>query len=127
VAGFLLGYVVKRTDDWIVALWASRCAMLIAFVPLVWIRRADLSRIKRAGAVGIAAAIAAGVTDILGVTTYSAGAEQGYLSILLAASAVFPIIAVALSYVFLDERLAMNQYLGIVLVVAGLLLLGVGG
>jgi uncharacterized membrane protein len=127
VAGFLLGFIVKRTDDWIVALWASRIAMLIAFLPLIWHRRADLGRVRTAGAVGITAALAAGMTDILGVTTYSAGAEQGYLSILLAASAVFPIIAVALSYAFLDERLATNQYLGIVLVVAGLLLLGIGG
>ena len=62
----------------------------------------------------------------MGVTTYSFGAEHGALSIVLAASAVFPLIAVVLSYRYLHERLVPNQYGGIALVVAGLLLLGFG-
>jgi uncharacterized membrane protein len=41
----------------------------------------------------------------------------------LAASAIFPMIAVALSVAFLRERLALNQYLGVIAVVGGLLLL----
>ena len=45
---------------------------------------------------------------------------------MLAASAVFPLIAVALSIVVLHERLVPNQVVGIALVVVGLLLLGVG-
>ena len=48
------------------------------------------------------------------------------MSIVLAASAVFPLIAVLLSHVTLGERLATNQYVGIGFVVLGLLLLGVG-
>ena len=52
------------------------------------------------------------------------GASQGLLSIVLIASAVFPLIAVALSIGFLHERPVANQYLGIALVVAGLLVLG---
>jgi uncharacterized membrane protein len=71
-------------------------------------------------------ALAAGAADILGVTTYSAGAEAGFLSIVLAASAIFPLVAVFLSIAFLHERLAANQWLGLLLVIAGLLLLGLG-
>ncbi|MGZ8585842.1 MAG: EamA family transporter, partial [Actinomycetota bacterium] len=58
--------------------------------------------------------------------TYSAGAESGLLSVVLAASAVFPAITVALSIVFLHERLVPNQWAGAALVVAGLVLLGLG-
>ena len=64
----------------------------------------------------------AGAADLLGVV-FAAGAEQGFVSIVLAASAVFPLIAVALSVVF-HERIVANQYVGIALVVSGLLLLG---
>jgi uncharacterized membrane protein len=75
---------------------------------------------------GLWVALGAGAADILGVTTYAAGAEAGYLTIVLAASAIFPMIAVLLSIRYLHERLVPNQYVGIGLVVGGLLLLGFG-
>jgi uncharacterized membrane protein len=71
-------------------------------------------------------ALLAGAADILGVVMYSIGAEHGFISIVLTASAVFPLIAVALSIAVFGERLVTNQAVGIALVVAGLLLLGLG-
>ena len=71
-------------------------------------------------------ALLAGAADIVGVVSLSVGAERGDNSIVLAASAVFPLIAVALSIVVLRERLVPNQVVGVALVVLGLLLLGVG-
>ncbi len=73
---------------------------------------------------GLVIALASGAADLLGVVTYSIGASQGLLSIVLIASAVFPLIAVALSIAFLHERPVANQYVGIALVVTGLLVLG---
>ena len=43
---------------------------------------------------------------------------------MLAASAVFPLVAVVLSVLILHERLVPNQYVGIALVAMGLLMLG---
>ena len=123
MAAFLLGYVSKRAG-WVAGLWGSRIAQLICLVPLAAARPKDVARIAKAGAVAIGLALATGAADIVGVTAYSAGAEHGQLSIVLAASAVFPLIAVVLSFVFLRERLVTNQYAGIGLVVVGLLLLG---
>ena len=122
VAAFLLGYVSERAG-WVAGLWGSRIAQMICLVPLA-ARPRDVGRIARAGAMALGLALAAGAADILGVTTYSAGVAHGQISIVLAASAVFPLIAVVLSFVFLRERLVTNQYAGIALVVAGLLLLG---
>jgi uncharacterized membrane protein len=76
--------------------------------------------------VGLWIALLAGAADILGVVAFSAGSVRGLNSIVLAASAVFPLIAVALSVVVFKERLVANQSVGIVLVIGGLLLLGVG-
>jgi uncharacterized membrane protein len=39
---------------------------------------------------------------------------------------VFPLIAVTLSVIVFKERIVANQYVGIVLTVVGLLILGLG-
>lgn len=123
VAAFLLGYISVKAG-WIAGVWGSRTAQMVCLIPLAVARPRDVARIAKAGAATIALGLAAGAADILGVTTFSAGAAHGQLSIVLAASAVFPLIAVVLSYAFLHERLVTNQYVGIGLVVGGLLLLG---
>jgi drug/metabolite transporter (DMT)-like permease len=125
LAAFLLGYVSLRAG-WIVGLWGSRMAQVACYVPLVLARPKDMGRLRTAGRTAITLALAAGAADIVGVTAYSYGAEQGFLTLVLAASAVFPLIAVVLSYRYLHERLVPNQYGGIALVVAGLLLLALG-
>jgi uncharacterized membrane protein len=127
VAAFILGTAAQELG-WILGLAASRVAQVTAYVPLVIVRRDAFARVPAlpAAATGVAIALAAGAADLLGVTTFSAGAEAGLLSIVLAASAVFPAVAVGLSIAFLHERLVPNQWAGAGLVVAGLLLLALG-
>jgi uncharacterized membrane protein len=126
VAGFTLGVVSKDSGVWQVAMFGSRWAMILAFVPVVAARPRDFSALRTAATAGIVLALAAGAADILGVASFSAGTTAGYLSIVLAASAVFPLVAVALSHHALGERLVPNQYVGVGAVVGGLLLLGLG-
>ena len=123
VAGFLLGWISDRAG-WIAGLWGSRVAQIAFFVPLAVVFRKELSRLRPG--FGLWVALLAGSADILGVVTFSAGSERGLNSIVLASSAVFPLIAVTLSVIVFKERLVMNQIAGIVLVVGGLLLLGLG-
>jgi len=126
VAAFLLGTAAQEMG-WVLGLWGSRIAQVTCYLPVVALQRGDFATLRAGGArTGIVVALAAGAGDILGVTTYSAGAEAGFLSIVLAASAIFPMVAVLLSIAFLHERLAANQWLGLLLVVIGLLLLGSG-
>jgi uncharacterized membrane protein len=75
---------------------------------------------------GLWVAFLAGAADLLGVVSFAAGSERGFVSIVLAASAVFPLIAVVLSIAVFKERIVANQVLGIALVIGGLLLLGLG-
>ena len=123
IGGFLLGYLSRRVG-WVTGLWASRMAQFAAFAVFALFRRPDGSGIGwnrwTAGALGV------GLADLLGVIAYSSGAVAGYISIVLAASAVFPLIAVVLSIALLHERPVPNQYLGIALVITGLMLLGLG-
>ena len=123
VAGFLLGWISDRAG-WIVGLWGSRVAEVAFFVPLLLVSRRELSRV-RVG-IGLGIALLAGAADSLGVVTFAAGSERGLNSIVLAASAVFPLIAITLSVIVFKERMVPNQVVGVALVIGGLLLLGLG-
>jgi uncharacterized membrane protein len=123
VGGFILGWGAKQVG-WVPALWASRTAQLVCFAVLAVIQRQDLLHIGRN--VGTLAAVATGLVDLVGVIAFSAGAEAGFLSVVLVASAIFPLIAVALSVLFLHERPVPNQIAGAFVVVAGLIMLGLG-
>jgi drug/metabolite transporter (DMT)-like permease len=123
IAGFLLGYLSKRVG-WVIGVWASRTAQLVCLFGLGLLRAGATRGIgmnrATAGAVGV------GIADLVGVVAYSYGAQEGFVSIVLVASAVFPLIAVVLSIGLLHERLAPNQFAGIALVIVGLVMLGLG-
>lgn len=123
VGGFFLGYFAQEVG-WVPGLWASRCAQVAMFAAISIVRRREFDHVGWNA--GLLLALASGAADLLGVVTYSIGASRGLLSIVLIASAVFPLIAVALSVVLLHERPVANQYAGIALVVTGLLVLGLG-
>ena len=126
VAGFILGVIAKDSNDWIATLFTTRVVLVLAYIPLLVARRRTFHKVAGATAIAYVAAAAAGAFDLMGVASYSAGATRGFLSVVLAASAVFPAIAVALSVLFLKERLVLNQYVGIAVVIGGLLLLAFG-
>ncbi len=120
VAAYTLGRMAQLVG-WELGLWASRAAQVVCFVPFALARRREFVGLAAAG---VGFAILTGTADLLGVVTYSIGSENGYLSIVLAASAVFPMIAVAGSVAFLGERPVPNQYVGVAVVAAGLVTLG---
>ncbi len=124
VAGFILAWL-SRQAGWVVGLWSSRVGQLVALgaVALALGRGSAPEPIRGAA---IAGALAVGLADLLGVVTYAIGAERGFVSIVVVASSVFPLIAVALSVLLLGERPVANQYLGVALVAGGLVLLGLG-
>lgn len=123
VGGFILGWGSKQVG-WVPALWASRAAQLVCFAALAAVQRRSLGSVGRN--IGTLAAVATGLVDLVGVIAFSSGAEAGFLSVVLVASAIFPLIAVALSVAFLHERPVPNQIVGAFVAVAGLILLGLG-
>lgn len=124
VGGFFLAYL-SRHLGWVIGLWASRCAQLAGIAVVALVQRRDLGARLPARA-GIVAALGVGLADLVGVIGYSYGASVGLVTIVLVASAVFPLIAVGLSVIYLGERPVANQYVGVVLVAAGLIVLGFG-
>lgn len=120
-ATFVLGRQSQELG-WLSAAAIGRAFSVTALIVLALVRRPEL----RGGAAAVGGAALVGLADILGVVLYSIGAERGLISIVTAASATFVIIPVIAGIAFLREHPAPNQYVGIALVVAGLLLLGLG-
>ncbi len=122
LGGFYLAYL-SRHLGWVVGLWASRCAQLAGIAVVALVQRRALGARLPARA-GIVAALGVGLADLVGVIGYSYGASVGLVTIVLVASAVFPLIAVALSVIYLGERPVANQYVGVALTATGLIVLG---
>ncbi|MEX2274424.1 MAG: DMT family transporter [Actinomycetota bacterium] len=77
--------------------------------------------------VNLALAGFVGLVDIVGIAAYARGSELGLVSITAAVSATFTLIPVLGGVTIFGERPVPNQIVGVLLVVAGLILLGVGG
>lgn len=115
---------LSRDLGWELALWGSRCAQLVAFAVLGLLWRRDRLDGRFAVGAAVLAAVTVGGADLMGVLAFAVGAEKGFVIPVLIASAIFPLIAVLLSVAFLHERPVANQYVGIVLTVAGLVTVG---
>ena len=65
-----------------------------------------------------------GIADVGGLILYARGAQIGLVSVVAAASAAYAVIPVIGGVILFRERPVVNQVVGIVVVFAGLLLLG---
>jgi len=123
IGGFLLGGYSARAGalgSALVAHGASVTALLLA-LPF-------LGRVKawRAGASGMVWAVAAGLTDVVGLLAFSRGGQAGQVAVTAAVSSVYPAIPLLAGLVMFGERLGRWQLLGVILIIAGLVLIGLG-
>ena len=130
VATYIMGWAAREAGV-LPSLWFGRITMTAVFVGsavFVALRRrrgAEPSTGRLAGS-ALVLAVGVGLLELLGTISYAWGAEVGLLSIVTVASATYPLIPVIGGVTLLRERPAPTQYLGIGLVVGGLLLLGLG-
>ena len=128
VATYVMGWSAQEAG-FLPSLWFGRLTMTIVVVLaalVAWARsrgRGVASPAMSSRAIWFAAAV--GVVELVGTIAYARGAEVGFVSIVTAASATYPLIPVLGGVHLLQERLAPSQYVGIALVVTGLVTLGV--
>jgi drug/metabolite transporter (DMT)-like permease len=120
VATFILGRS-SRELGWLTAIAIGRGFTFLASATIARWRRTPFDRVDRRG---FAVALGLGVVDLLGIAAYAWGSEVALLSLVIAASATFPLVSVAGGILVLGERPARSQFLGVGLVVAGLVALG---
>ncbi|MSQ37902.1 MAG: hypothetical protein EXR61_06280 [Chloroflexi bacterium] len=72
----------------------------------------------------LALVVFVGVFDTLANVSFFLGVDSGFASVVATGGGAYPVVPVVLAIRFLHERLAPNQYLGIVVLLAGLVGLG---
>jgi drug/metabolite transporter (DMT)-like permease len=128
VATYIMGWAAKEAG-FLPSLWFGRLTMtgvflIAAFV--IWVRARSTGEVRDPVAPSmLRLAVLVGVMELVGTISYARGAEVGLVSIVTAASATYPLIPVLGGVVLLHERPVPTQYLGIAMVIGGLLLLGV--
>jgi len=71
--------------------------------------------------------VATGALDTLANVLFVLGVQSGSASVVATASGAYPIVTALLAIVLLREHLAPNQYVGVLVLIAGLLGLGLAG
>ena len=110
--------VLSRDLGWFLPLYVSRLFLLSMLLPLAaWRRSWPWQRLTWSvgGAVVVVAVLESGA-----LFAFSRGAEIGLISVVGAASAVYPIIPILGGFYLYRERLAPNQLVGLLVVVLGL-------
>jgi drug/metabolite transporter (DMT)-like permease len=127
-ATYIAGSYAKNVG-WFETVYLTHLGTSVAmlFVLAVALRTRGKSGGRRtAGATILLATCVVGVIDILAFASLARGSEIGFVSITAAASAVYPALPVLGGLIFLRERPALTQMLGVPVVFGGLLLLAVG-
>jgi uncharacterized membrane protein len=125
VAAYAVAWSAQQVG-WLPSLWLVRTSTAAVFVVgaivAVVVARPELR--GRLPGRFVLLCVLLGLADLVGTMSYSRGSEVGLVSIVTAVSATYPLIPVFGGIAFLDERPAINHYVGVALVIAGLLLLG---
>jgi drug/metabolite transporter (DMT)-like permease len=128
VATYVMGWSAKEAG-FLPSLWFGRLTMTSVFLVaalVLWLRSRAAGRTRdHVPWSMLRLAVMVGVVELVGTISYARGAEVGLVSIVTAASATYPLIPVLGGVVLLHERPVPTQYLGIAMVIGGLVLLGV--
>jgi len=120
----LMAYATREHDGLAMILMQRLVSVPVTFAILLALRRALPTRLDLRT---VAIVLATGTFDTLANVLYVLGVQGGYASIVATGSGVYPIIPALLAISVLGERLAPNQYLGVVVLLAGLVGLGAAG
>jgi drug/metabolite transporter (DMT)-like permease len=123
VGGFLLGDYSARAGALRSALAAHGSSVTALLLALPFLGG---GKAWRASAPGVIWTVAAGLTDVVGLLAFSGGGQAGQVAVTAAVSSVYPAIPLIAGLVMFGERLSRRQLLGVTLIIAGLVLIGLG-
>lgn len=128
VSGFMIGRY-SRDLGWLVPVVIARSGAMVFLLGLLATPlRAPSPRGAGRGraASAIAWAMAAGLIDAAGLAAFSRGDQVGLVAVTAAVSSAYPVIPLIGGLLLFHERLKRWQVAGAVLILAGLVLLGLG-
>ena len=120
----LMAYATRTHDGLAMILLQRLLSVPLSLAIVLALRQAVPLRL---GWPTTAIVLATGLFDTLANVLYVTGVQAGYASIVATGSGVYPIVPAALAFLVQRERLAPNQYVGVVVLIAGLVTLGRAG
>jgi drug/metabolite transporter (DMT)-like permease len=123
VGGFLLGGYSARAGALGSALVAHGSSVTVLLLALPFLGR---KQAWRASTPGLIWAVAAGLTDVVGLLGFARGGQAGQVAVTAAVSSVYPAIPLVAGLILFGERLGRWQLLGVILIITGLVLIGLG-
>jgi drug/metabolite transporter (DMT)-like permease len=121
IGGFLLGDYSARAGALGSALVAHGSSVTVLLLALPFLGR---RKGGRPGASGLMWAAGAGLTDAVGLLAFARGGQVGQVAVTAAVSSVYPVIPLVAGLVMFAERVSRRQLLGITLIIAGLVMIG---
>jgi drug/metabolite transporter (DMT)-like permease len=123
VGGFMIGRYT-RDLGWLVPVLVARGGAMVLLFGLLATPLRGPAGPRRAS--GVAWALAAGLTDAAGLVFFARGDQVGLVAVTAAVSSAYPVIPLVGGLLFFRERMARQQIGGAILILAGLVLLGLG-
>ena len=114
-----------RTQDGLALVLLQRILSAAVLLAILVIRRERPIAALDRRTLGLV--FATGALDTLANVLFVLGVQSGSAPIVTTATGAYPIVTALLAIVLLRERLAPNQYLGVVVLIAGLVGLGLAG
>jgi drug/metabolite transporter (DMT)-like permease len=111
-------HAAGEADFWFASLVFRTTALLV--VAAAWATQRSELRLPRKA---LAVVIAAGIGDTLGNVLFAASSGRGLISLTAVLASLYPVVTVLLASRVLHERVAPVQRLGIVLTLAGVVLI----
>jgi drug/metabolite transporter (DMT)-like permease len=123
VGGFMIGRYT-RSLGWLVPVVVARGGAMVLLLGLLAtpLRGPAGTRL----APGLAWALAAGAADAAGLIFFARGGQVGLVAVTAAVSSAYPVIPLVGGLLIFRERLLPQQVGGAILILAGLILLGLG-
>ena len=123
VGGFMIGRY-SLSLGWLVPVLVARGGAMVLLLGLLATPLRGPAVTRRAS--GVAWALAAGLADAAGLVFFTRGDQVGLIAVTAATSSAYPVIPLIGGLLIFRERLAGQQIGGTVLILAGLILLGLG-
>lgn len=111
-----------RDHDGVALILIGRASAIVMLGAVVLATRHARPALIAGATVGLVVTV--GIFDTLANVAFMLGVRDGHAAIAVTASGLYPVLPAVLGIVRHGERLAPNQYLGIAVVVAGLVVLG---
>jgi drug/metabolite transporter (DMT)-like permease len=123
VGGFMIGRYT-RDFGWLVPVVVARGGAMVLLLGLL--ATPLRGPVGPGRGPGIPWALAAGLTDAAGLIFFARGDQVGLVAITAAVSSAYPVIPLVGGLLLFRERMAGQQIGGTILILAGLVLLGLG-